>query len=202
MLDVTIIDNAIADPSALAAALRPMLTPHPVPQSDSRTRGLILETSARTADQANVRATIPALRPILARFVTAEDATFMLAVNETPPTSPDRFMMRPHIDRLWRSDGFSGDPPRRTTVVFLHFPPAAIGGELAIFAPDAFAAAPAIPREHARNTIATHSGMLVDPRPGRACIMAGHLPHAVLGYSAQAHETWRLAIVVAEFVAV
>jgi hypothetical protein len=201
MWEMDVVDGAITDPSSLAAALRPTLTRHPVPQSDPRTRGLLLETSWRAADRANLRATTPALVSIFERFATASDAGYLLAVNETPPGQPDDFLMRPHIDRLWRAGGFAGGPPRRTTVVFLHFPPTGTGGELVVFGPDAFAnrADVAVPRSRARDTVAKHGGVLVKPQPGRACTMAGHLPHAVLGYSAPAHEAWRLAVVMAEF---
>ena len=196
---MAIIDNAVADPAGLARALRPALSVHPVRQSDPRTRGLLLETSHRPADQASLRATAPALIPIFDTFATDPDAIYLLAVNETPPVQPDGFLMRPHIDRLWRAGSFVGGAARRTTVVFLHFPPTGTGGELVVFPAGAFDDGAAVPRHSARGVVAARGGVPVEPRPGRACTMAGHLPHAVLGYTAPAHAAWRLTVVVAEF---
>lgn len=192
-------DGAAGDPAALARALRPRLGPHPVPQSDARTRGLILEVGGGPDGHAWLRTELPALGELFARFAGGPDAIHVLAVNETPPTSPDSFLLRPHADRRWLGDGFGPTPPRWTTVVFLDFPEGGRGGELAVFPRDAFEGAEPVPRDGARQTVERTRGVLVPPRPGRACRFPGELPHAVLGYLAPPQSAWRLALVLAEF---
>ena len=196
---VCIRDDALADPAALARALRPTLGRHPVPQSDSRTRGLLLEVGADGDAQAHLRAEMPVLGELLARLAHAADGLYVLAVNETPPSPPDSFLLRPHVDRRWTEEGFGRTPPRWTTVAFLDFPATGEGGELAVFPPDAFDECSAVARHNARQTVADRRGLLVAPRPGRACRFAGTLPHAVLGYAAAPDEAWRTAVVLAEF---
>lgn len=192
-------DNAIADPAALARALRPRLGAHPVPQSDPRTRGLLLEASGGSEGHAWLEAQLPELADVFAHLARDADALYVLAVNETPPTLPDSFLLRPHIDRRWLGDSFGAAPPRWTTVMFLDFPPQARGGDLVVFPRGAFDSAEPVPRDGARQTVERHQGVLVTPRPGRACRLAGDLPHAVLGYSAAPGSSWRLALVLAEF---
>ncbi len=200
MLPMDVDDGAIADPAALARALRPRLGAHPVPQSDPRTRGLLLEVSGGSKGHAWLQAELPALTELFTRFAGGPDAIHVLAVNETPPTEPDRFLLRPHVDRRWLGDGFGSTPPRWTTMVYLDFPADARGGELAVFPLGAFdEAAEPVSRDGARLTVERHHGVLVTPRPGRACRVSGELPHAVLGYSAAPGSPWRLAVVLAEF---
>lgn len=198
-----IINSALEDPAATARALRPILTTHPVPQSDPRTRGLLIETDGRAPGIARVVNLCTPLGAAFARFVVNPDAAYLVAVNETPPGPPDHFLMRPHLDRLWRPDGFSGGPPVRTTVAFIDFPPGGTGGELVVFPRTAFANGVTVPRDDAGRTVTAHGGKLIAPVPGRACVLAGDLPHAVLGYTASPagpnDNIWRLSMVVAEF---
>jgi hypothetical protein len=201
-MDVQLVEDAIADPTSLARDLRPLLTRHPVPQSDARTRGMIFEfgwdqdkSGNDTPDWANV----PALRTLLALFTGAADAINILAINENPPAPPDSFMLRPHVDRRWLGDGFGRHAPRFTAIVFLDFPTGRTGGEFVVFPPDAWAHAEPVGRDDARRTVALHGGMLITPRPGRLCRFAGHHPHAVLGYDGAANEPWRMSAVLAEF---
>ena len=196
---MSVCDEAIADPSMLARVLRPLLGPHPVPQSDPRTRGLLLEVGAEADAQARLRAETPVLEELVARLACAPEGVYVLAVNESPPGSTDSFLMRPHIDRRWTGEGFGQMPPRWTTVAFLDFPKSGQGGELVVFPPDAFDESASVPRHDARRTVARRRGVLVSPRPGRACRFVGDLPHAVLGYSAAPEDAWRLAVVLAEF---
>ncbi|MCY1022996.1 hypothetical protein [Pyxidicoccus sp. MSG2] len=161
---------------------------------------MLLELSGGPAGHAWLRAELPELAGLFTRFAGDADSLYVLAVNETPPTAPDRFLLRPHVDRRWLGDdGFGSAPPRWTTMVYLDFPSAAIGGELAVFPRGAFEASGPVSREGARETVERHQGLLVTPRPGRACRLSGELPHAVLGYSAATEGPWRLAIVLAEF---
>ncbi|QSQ26373.1 hypothetical protein JY651_16180 [Pyxidicoccus parkwayensis] len=193
-------DSALADPAGLARALRPRLGEHPVPQSDPRTRGLLLELGGAQEGHAWLQSDLPELAELFARFADNADALHVLAVNETPPTAPDSFLLRPHVDRRWLGDdGFGTATPRWTTVVFVDFPASARGGELVVFPRGAFDDAEPVPRDGARAKVARHQGVLVAPRPGRACRMAGDLPHAVIGYSTATEDAWRLAIVIAEF---
>lgn len=192
-------DGVLADPAGIARALRPRLGTHPVPQSDPRTRGLLLELDGGAKGHAWLQAELPDLAGLFTRFANDAEALYVLAVNETPPTEPDRFLLRPHVDRRWLGDGFSAAPPRWTTVVFIDFPTRARGGELVVFPHGAFDASEPVPRDGAREAVARHQGVLVTPRPGRACRMAGDQPHAVIGYSAAPEDAWRLAIVLAEF---
>jgi hypothetical protein len=195
--NLTLCDDAIADPQALAAALRPLLTRHPVPQSDARTRGMIFEFGwgEGKPDWADV----PALRTLLALFTGAADAINILAINENPPAPPENFMLRPHVDRRWLPDGFGRYAPRWTAVAFLDFPPDGEGGELVVFPPDAFENAEPAGREDARRTVEIHGGRLIAPKPGRLCRFAGLHPHAVLGYRCAPQAPWRLSAVLAEF---
>jgi hypothetical protein len=200
--DVALTDDAVADPGALARALRPLLTRHPVPQSDERTRGMILEfgwDGGRLGNGKPAWVDVPALRTLLALFTGATDAINILAINENPPAPPDRFMLRPHVDRRWLGDGFGRHAPRWTAVAFLDFPPGGQGGELVVFPPDAFAQAEPAGREDARCAVEAHGGMLIAPKPGRLCRFAGAHPHAVLGYSCAPADPWRMTAVLAEF---
>lgn len=199
-MDVQLTDDAIADPQALATALRPLLTRHPVPQSDERTRGMMVEFGWGAGRSDNGTPDwVPALRTLLALFTGATDAINILAINENPPAPPDRFMLRPHVDRRWLGDGFGRHAPRWTAVAFLDFPPGGQGGELVVFPPDAFAQAEPAGREDARCAVEAHGGMLIAPKPGRLCRFAGAHPHAVLGYSCAPADPWRMTAVLAEF---
>ena len=182
-------DDAIVDPKGLATALRPLLTRHPVPQSDERTRGMILEFG--WGESKPSWADVPALNTLLGLFTGETDAINILAINENPPASPDTFMLRPH--------GFGRHAPRWTAVAFLDFPPGGKDGELVVFPRDAFDRADPPAREDARQAVARHAGILIEPRPGRLCRFAGYHPHAVLGYTSQPGDAWRLAAVLAEF---
>jgi hypothetical protein len=198
-LPMTVIEDAVGDPRGLARTLRSHLGPHPVPQSDPRTRGMMMEIEG-AEDLARLRVRFPALAALVDRFAGDPDAVYVVAVNDTPPSPPDAFFMRPHVDRRWMpGGGFAGAAPRWTNVVFLDFPEDGDGGELVVFPPGAFPPGRAVPREDARRTLRAAGGVTVQPRPGHACRMAGHLPHAVLGYAAREESPWRLAVVVAEF---
>jgi len=206
-MDTQLTDDAIADPQALAVALRPLLTRHPVPQSDERTRGMIVEfgwgegklDNGTSDDGTPDWAEVPALRMLLALFTGARDAINILAINENPPAAPDSFMLRPHVDRRWLPDGFGRHAPRWTAVAFLDFPPGGRGGELVVFSPDAFAQAEPPGRADARRTVEAHRGMLIAPKPGCLCRFAGAHPHAVLGYACAPTDPWRMTAVLAEF---
>jgi hypothetical protein len=190
-------DGAVADPQAMAAALRPLLARHPVPQSDARTRGMMLEFG--WGDGKPEWVDVPALATLLALFTGAPDAVNILAVNENPPAPPDTFMLRPHVDRRWLPGGFGRHAPRWTAVVFLDFPCGGEGGELAVFPADAFDHVEPGGREDARRAVTRHDGVLVAPQPGRLCRFAGNHPHAVLGYTCASRDAWRLTAVLAEF---
>lgn len=193
----SVTDHAISEPGPLASALRAYLGPHPVPQSDARTRGLLVELSDHPDDRVRLQAELPPLGALLPLIPREAGTLCVLAVNETPPTSPDSFLLRPHVDRRYLPEGFSGRPPRSTTVVFLDFPPAGQGGELVLFPRGAFDGREPPPRDDASRTVARARGQLVAPWPGRACRFEGDLPHAVLGYTAPEGSPWRLAIVLA-----
>jgi hypothetical protein len=197
----TITDDAIGDCRALASALRRLLGPHPVPQSDPRTRGLLVEVSGDPDDHARLRDDLPPLGPLLALAPPSPGRLVVIAINETPSTSPESFLLRPHVDRRFLPRGFTGKPPHVTTVVFLDFPDEGRGGELVVFPRGAFSGA-AAPRDDARRTVAEAGGLLVKPVPGRACRFDGDRPHAVIGYSASARVPWRLAAVIAQFTSV
>lgn len=200
-LFATIADDAILDPRALASALRPLLGPHPVPQSDPRTRGLLVEASGDPNDRARLRDELPPLEPLLALAPPHPERLVVIAINETPPTSPESFLLRPHIDRRYLPHGFANNPPLVTNVVFLDFPPGGRGGELVVFPCGSFTDfAPS--REGARSLVAAVGGLLVEPRPGRRCRFDGDRPHAVIGYCAPEAAPWRLVAVIAEFVPV
>ena len=95
--NIALTDDAIADPKALASALRPLLTRHPVPQSDERTRGMIFEFGwgdGKSDSGKPAWADVPALQTLLALFTGASDAINILAINENPPAPPDAFMLR------------------------------------------------------------------------------------------------------------
>ena len=196
---VTILDDAIADPAAAAATLRPHIKQHPVPQSDPRTRGLMLEATGCADFLSLMQTYVPALNGIVSQFARDPQAIYVLAVNETPPSSSDMFFMRPHVDRRWLGEGFGAAPPRWTAVAFLDFPRTGQGGELVVFPRGAFDNGDPVSRENARATITAAGGRLITPQPGRICHLAGDLPHAVLGYSADEGDCRRLALVLAEF---
>lgn|GEM_PF-2865838 len=196
---VTILDDAFADAAAMAAALRPQIRQHPVPQSDPRTRGLMLEAAGCADLLGLTRTRVPALTGIVSQFARDPQAIYVLALNETPPSSPDIFFMRPHVDRRWLGDGFGAAPPRWTAVAFLDFPRTGQGGELVVFPREAFGDGAPVAREDARATITAAGGRTITPQPGRICHLAGDLPHAVLGYSAAESDCRRLALVIAEF---
>jgi hypothetical protein len=143
--------------------------------------------------------TVPALGEIVRRFAHDPHAVYVVAVNETPPTSPGTFFMRPHVDRRWLGDSFGAAPPRWTLVAFLDFPESGKGGELVVFPRAAFQDETPVSRENAQAAIAAAGGQLISPRPGRICHLAGDLPHAVLGYTAADADCRRLAVVLAEF---
>jgi hypothetical protein len=194
-----ITDDAVPAAADTAQSLRLQLKVHPVPHYDPRTRGLLLEVDGAPTAQQQFQVDHPVLASLVNRFLQATDAVYIVAVNETPPSGPDLFQMRPHIDRRWLGSGFSPDAPRFTTIVFLDFPRSGRGGELVLFPSATYTDLAAVPREGARATVAQHHGLQVPPQPGRTCRFAGALPHAVLGYSADPEDVWRLVVVVAEF---
>lgn len=193
-----IIDRAVPSPERLAAALRPWLGPHPVPQRDPRARGLLVELEAGGAP-GPVFAAEPALQGLLGLLDPRAGAALTLAVNETPATEPGSFYLRPHVDRRWLGGGrFGRAPPRRTVVAFLSFPPRGVGGELVVFPPGRWR-----PERHAalpaREAVRAAGGRLIAPAPGRACVLSGDALHAVLGHAAADGSAGRLAVVLAEF---
>lgn len=198
MVPPIVVDDAIPEPARLAAALRPALAQHPVPQSDARTRGLLREI-ADDAARATLAAELPALAEVVRRVGDPRPPLLVLAVNETPPTDVDTFLLRPHVDRRHHAGRFAGAAPLRTTVVFLDFPGDGRGGELVVFDPARGRALANVRREDARATVARAGGAVIEPRPGRLCSLDGRAAHAVLGYEAPCAGPWRLVVVVAEF---
>jgi hypothetical protein len=189
-----ICDRAIADPAGVAAAVRPLLGPHPVRQSDPRTRGLLVEVAPAVSRAAQAASVPPPLAALFEGLAGDPGAPHILAVNETPPGPPDHFLMLPHLDRT----GPDRLLPVRTLVGFLDFPEGGKGGELVVFPRGAAAACARIrSRENGRAAAADAGGMLVSPLAGRVCAMAGDQPHAVLSYAAPGGP-WRLALVLAE----
>lgn len=189
-----ICDRAIADPAGVAAAVRPLLGAHPVRQSDPRTRGLLVAVAPAISRAAQADSVPPALAALFAALAGDPAAPHILAVNETPPGPPDRFLMLPHLDRT----GPDRQLPVRTVVGFLDFPEGGEGGELVVFPRNAWIACARIrSRDDAGAVAAAAGGRLVAPVPGRVCELAGDQPHAVLSYTAPAGR-WRLALVLAE----
>lgn len=177
----------------IARAVRPLLGPHPVPQSDPRTRGLFVEIGPAPTRQAQAAMAPEPLAAAFAALAGDPASPHILAVNETPPGALDRFLMLPHLDRT----GPERELPARTVVAFLDFPEDGSGGELVVFPRGATGCSTIRSREGAGAAAAAAGGVLVAPVPGRACEMAGDQPHAVLSY-ATAGGCWRLAIVLAE----
>lgn len=197
---VQIIDNAIPNLEQLRLEIIPMLGPHPVPQSDERTKGMIVQFNKRTVRDYFER--LPLLQALIQPFITKENGDYILAVNQTPPTHDDDFLMRPHIDRRWQEHDFSSDAPTWTKVMFLDFPGDGKGGELLVFEhtnEQIMEQLDAINRINARSAWAMYKPYIVDPIPGRICTFQGQLPHAVMGYTTHENEIWRLSIILAEF---
>jgi hypothetical protein len=186
----------------LAAKLREHLGPHPVPQSDRRTRGLMVEMSASEEHRDRLRSELPPLAAVLAAVGDRRPPTLVMAVNETPPGSADAFLMMPHVDRRYRAQGFSQSAPESTTVVMLDFPEDGIGGEMVVFDAGKLRENTPVSRLGARAAVEKAGGCLLPPVPGTAYDMVGGLPHAVLGYEAAPDCRWRLVVVIAEFAAV
>ena len=196
---VTITDDAITNRPALLTELIPLLRPHPVPQSDARTRGFLVQFRKETAQETFQH--LPLLYGFLQAQVTG-GREYLLALNQTPPTNDNDFAMRPHVDRKWEKSEFDTQAPLFTTVLFLDFPATGSGGELVIFENCSEAqlqALDGIDRKNARQQLPQFDPLLVAPVPGRSCRFGGHLPHAVLGYCSPEHEIWRLSMILAEF---
>lgn len=191
---LAIVDDAVAEPRSLARALRGLLGPHPIPQSDPRTRGQVVTLDPAPTHAEQLQAVPEPLRGLFARFCKNPAASYILAVNETPPGEPDQFLMRPHLDRV----GPSRILPQTTTVVFLDFPKGAPGGQLVVFPREAAARCGGVLRANARQTAADLGGILIDPIPGRATTLSGDLPHAVISYASES-ECWRQVAVLSEF---
>lgn len=199
-VEVTITDNAIENLEAIKREITPALQRHPVPQSDPRTKGLIIQFRKDTAIHSF--SGLPVLYDFIQRRLTDNSAEYILAVNQTPPTSHLDFLMRPHIDRRWHNSEFNSDAPLTTTVMFLDFPSGAEGGELVVFEEDddeLMKRLDAMERKDARRQLTRYNATIISPQPGRICTFPGHRPHAVLGYSAHENEIWRLSLVFAEF---
>jgi len=169
-----------------------------VPQRDPRARGWIQELHTELGPSAF--ATFgPGLAELVELLPPRPGTALTIALNETPRTDPDGFFLRPHVDRRWLGKSrFGVEPPLRTAIVFLAFPPDGSGGELVVFDPGRW-----VPREHgalaAREAISRAGGHLVEPVPGRACFLEGEQVHAMLGYSTTDQSARRLAAVLAEF---
>lgn len=194
-------ENAVREPVALAAALRENLGRHPVPQSDPRTRGLLVEFDNVPAGRERLRQELPAVAQVLDQIGGHEAPALVLAVNEYPPTSSDSFLMMPHVDRRYTSAGFAPVCPIQTTVVVLDFPSGGIGGELVVFSEESLHLSFPPGRADARAAVARARGHLLPPLPGTAYELPGSQPHAVLGYEAPPGASWRLVVVIAEFTA-
>jgi len=194
-------ENLLREPSLLAKELRQRLGVHPVPQSDSRTRGLLVELNNSQAHRDRLRQELPALAEILQSVGDTRPPTLVLAVNETPATHSDSFLMMPHLDRRYRAKGFANATPERTTVVMLDFPSEGVGGELVVFLEEALRENPPNSRSGARAAVSRAQGHLLSPRPGTAYVLPGTQPHAVLGYEAPSGAPRRLVVVIAEFAA-
>ncbi len=198
---VTTRASIVSEPRAAAQQLRAKLGPHPVPQSDPRTRGLLLELNRSDADRDWLRRDFAPLVAVLSAVGDRRPEALVLAVNETPPTDADTFLMMPHVDRRYGRAGFTASAPARTTVVMLDFPPDGVGGELVAFDSEQLRCNSPASRLGARAAVARAGGYLLPPTPGTAYELAGTQPHAVLGYEAAAESPWRLVVVIAEFAA-
>ncbi len=178
---------------------------HPISYGDPRVRGFMLEFTDSATHLQRLQQDVPALWPVFQRFQDNACHLFTLAVNQYPPTDSESFLLKPHIDRRYGSTGF--DPhvmPSSTTVGFLAFPPRGQGGELVVFpGPEPQAASNSIPRDGAREWVRQHQGHLIEPKPGRACVLMGALPHAVIGYADSPADgltdSWRMVWVLAQF---
>ncbi|HKF49959.1 MAG TPA: hypothetical protein VKB38_21530 [Terracidiphilus sp.] len=191
--------GVVPSPRALAARLRSGLGPHPVPQSDLRTRGLLVEMNASEEHRGRLRSELPELAAVKDALSGSWPDLLVLAVNETPPTDADTFLMMPHVDRRYAAEGFAHAMPERTTVVVLDFPEDGVGGELVAFDAGRLRQYSPDSRLGARAAVERAGGQLLPPIPGTAYELAGHLPHAVLGYETNRGTPWRMVVVIAEF---
>jgi hypothetical protein len=160
-----------------------------------------VELDNSEAHRERLRHELPALAEILQSVGDIRPPTLVLAVNETPATHSDTFLMMPHVDRRYRVNGFTNAALERTTVVILDFPSEGVGGELVVFAEEPLRENPPNSRTGARTAVARACGHLLSPRPGTAYVLPGAQPHAVLGYDAPVGTPWRLVVVIAEFAA-
>jgi hypothetical protein len=157
--------------------------------------------SAIETHRERLRTDLPELAAVLAAVSNSSSGLLVLAVNETPPTDSDTFLMMPHIDRRYAVEGFAQAVPERTTVVMLDFPEDGVGGELVAFDAARLRQHPASSRLCARVAVERAGGELLPPIPGTAYELAGDQPHAVLGYETNCGEPWRMVVVIAEFAA-
>lgn len=202
-INANIIDGAISNPDETAHRLLecPLMGKHPLPYGDSRVRGFMIEMVNASAHWQHLEHDVQALVEPFQEFRQPCCNLFTLAVNQYPPTNADNFLLKPHVDRRYRSTEFDLDlRPVCTTIFFLAFPEGAIGGELVAFPNAAFTGVhDAIPREGARRTVAHYDGLCVEPIPGHACTLVGPVPHALIGYEAPEEGAWRLVFVLAQF---
>lgn len=174
---------------------------HPIPYSDPRVQGFILELRKTPENIDRLSREIPEMLAPLKRFEDRESDLALIAINRYPPTSKNDFILKPHIDRQYHHAKFNLElAPTSTVVVFLDFPDDASGGELVVFptrSPEDFP--DSIPRENARSTVKQYGGELFLPTPGSACVLKGPVIHGVIGYEASTDCRWRTVLVIAQF---
>lgn len=198
-----VIEQAVPNHADISAQMlgSPWMGKHPISYGDPRVRGFMMEFADNAAHFQQLQEDAPDLSSVFQRFRDDTCNLFTLAVNQYPPTDSESFLMKPHIDRRYGSASF--DPhvlPRSTMVGFLAFPASGRGGELVVLPePGIQSANSSIPREGARAWVAQHRGHLIEPRPGRACVLIGALPHAVIGYEGNSGDGWRMVWVLAQF---
>jgi len=159
----------------------------------------MIEMGSAEMHRARLQEEQPALAEVLNSVGDTHPDCLVIAVNETPPTHSDSFLMMPHIDRRYLAHGFTAAAPERTTAIMLEFPQGGVGGEFVVFDEETLRANTPASREQARAAVAKAGGALLPPVPGTAYVLPGAQPHAVLGYDAPFDAVWRLVVVIAEF---
>lgn len=203
LTDVKIIENAIANPMIVSQQILDsgLMGKHPLPYGDPRVRGFVAEFTSSTDDLNLLKQDALPLWEPFDTFRQKDCNLFTIAVNQYPPTDADSFLLKPHIDRRFRNNSFDLELfPVCTSVLFLDFPAQGEGGELVTF-PDTrlFDSTDEISRTNARGTVEKFNGRLIAPQPGRACLLWGPVPHAVIGYKSSFEDAWRMVCVFAQF---
>jgi hypothetical protein len=196
---LSIVNNHISNLELIIEELKPALQAHPIPQSDIRSKGLVFEL--KKSNLTTILQGFPALKGLIEQSIS-EKYSYVLSINQTPPTDNRDFFMRPHLDLKWENDGFSKISPLKTTVYFLEFPDNSLGGELIVWEnadQQLIEKLSNMDRRNVRDKISHIEATFIHPIPGRTCKFSGNLPHAVMGYHSNENDKWRLNIILAEF---